>query len=66
MDPNTTWRSLAEAVQADDWAKAEEHANDLHVWINRGGFAPTITGQPAFDRLVAINTCVSILTWDIA
>ncbi len=65
MDPNATWRELADSVAQDGWPKAEELANDLRYWLECGGFPPRITGQQVFDRIVVKNTCDAILAWDV-
>jgi len=71
MDPNATWKLLAEAfeqVQSDceAWEAIEEHAENLMYWLSRGGFPPEITGHREFDRLVAKQTCDAILNWEVA
>jgi hypothetical protein len=65
MDPSVTWCDMAQAVQEDRWLDAEEHARNLLAWLQKGGFPPTITGTPTFDRIAARTTCQAILAWDI-
>jgi hypothetical protein len=45
MDPNATWRDLAQAFADDDWEKVDELTQALRHWLDRGGFAPQITGH---------------------
>ena len=66
MDPNQTWSDLSQAVKKNDWQHATELAEDLAEWIGKGGFPPTITGNAAFDRVVARATAESIATWETA
>lgn len=61
MDPNECWTALSAAVEDEHWECACELAQELLAWIDRGGFLPTITGKPAFDRSVIWKTCVSVL-----
>lgn len=65
MDPNQTWNDLSVAVEDGDWHHASELAEELMAWIDRGGFLPTITGKPAFDRIAIWQTCDAIRAWDV-
>ena len=40
MDPTACYRLLVEALDAGEWDEAENHAMNLGVWINNGGFWP--------------------------
>lgn len=40
MDPITTLRELLYAILCEDGERAEELAQALHDWLERGGFAP--------------------------
>ncbi len=65
MDPSVTWTDMAKAVLEDNWLDAEEHARNLLDWLEKGGFAPFITGTPVFDKIVARCACRSIIAWEI-
>lgn len=66
MDPNQAWLDLSTAVAEAEWERASEIAGDLGVWLERGGFPPTISGHPHFDKIVAKSTCQAIFAWEIA
>ena len=66
MDPNQTWSDLSRAIERDDWDEATDLAEMLVDWIERQGFPPTITGIPAFDRIVAAATGKAIAAWETA
>jgi hypothetical protein len=57
MDPNAAWKEMAAAVENDDWEIADELAEGLLGWLERGGFPPSITGQDEFDRIAAKAAC---------
>lgn len=59
MDPNATWRMLAESYGSDS-DHAKELAQALLYWLDKGGFPPKITGNAELDRIVAWNTCVAV------
>jgi hypothetical protein len=65
IDPNACWLELSEAF-GEDWDRAEELADALLDWMERGGFPPQITGRTELDRLIAKQTCQAIQAWDIA
>lgn len=65
MDPNQTWRDLADAVQEDDWERAGELATALLEWLDKDGYPPTISRHQAFDRIVAQTACKSIIAWEV-
>jgi len=48
----------------NDWQHATEIAEILADSIGKGGLPPTITGNPAFDRVIARATAESIATWE--
>lgn len=57
MDPNAAWSALAQAMADDDGEQVATVADGLLMWLNRGGFPPTIAGESAFDAIVAKATC---------
>lgn len=61
MDPNQTWKELAQAWDDEDDDMMEELAQNLFDWLIGGGFPPTVTGVESFDRAVARMVCDSIL-----
>ena len=65
MDPNTLWHDLAMSVQLDDWESAEVQARDLLEWLDKKGFPPSITGQQAFDAIVARCACQAVISWEV-
>ena len=40
MDPNACLDLLLEALRESRYADAEVHAEDLNVWLEKGGFEP--------------------------
>lgn len=65
MDPNVCWAGIADAVEKEQWEWACELADSLLAWVERGGFLPTITGKPAFDRIVIWQTCQAVKSWEV-
>jgi hypothetical protein len=63
MDPTACFEHLAELIQDSEWEEAKEAADDLLTWLGKEGFAPTITGKPLFDKLVAESVCQRIQEW---
>ena len=43
MDPDEAFKLWQNAVDAEDFTSAEEHADDLSEWIERGGYEPNWT-----------------------
>jgi hypothetical protein len=66
MDASKAWSDLSFAVARNDWVAAAEIADGLIQWLAKDGKPPKITGQPAFDKLVAKNACEAIAQWEIA
>ena len=66
MDPDKAWREIAEAIGDDDWVRAAELADGLILWLDRDGYAPKVTGQIIFDRMVVHATCDRIAAWECA
>ena len=44
MDPQETWLRLLAASVNNDWEEAEELANALLTWLEKGGFPPEVLG----------------------
>lgn len=65
VDPNATWLEMSQAVANDDWERAAELADILLCWLKRGGFAPVVTADPKFNRLVVQTTCQAIASWEV-
>jgi hypothetical protein len=68
MDPQAAWLELARAFSGDshtDWDRIEELADGLLHWLKRDGLPPNVTNNPAFDRLVVIQTCQALIDWNI-
>lgn len=42
MDPNACYIRWRDAILAEDFAEAKEAAEDLAMWLLRGGFEPEI------------------------
>lgn len=57
MDPTACLLRLMEAIQDQDFDEAKAALLDLHNWLNRGGFLPTIAS------VGPVNTHLS--TWHI-
>ena len=56
MDPNACYDLLIDALNANDWDEATEHARVLWNWLAEGGFKPSreaITVHYRFDVLQA-------------
>jgi hypothetical protein len=64
VDPNQTWHDLSEAF-GKDWEKADELADELLDWIERGGFPPKITENDEFDKCICRRMCEAIAAWDV-
>ena len=61
MDPNKTWKLMAEAASRFEWDKARQHALALQGWLAKGGFPPVVAGYPYFDRITAEAAVVAVL-----
>ncbi len=53
MDPNVAYYAMVEALMANDFITAREHADDLRTWLNGGGFPPSPSNAIALINLVA-------------
>lgn len=40
MDPITCWHRLLDAIASGDPGEARDSAEDLAMWVGRGGFLP--------------------------
>lgn len=45
MDPQATWKELLEHYNHKQFEEALAAAENLHQWLQRGGFSPTVTEQ---------------------
>ncbi len=65
MDPQATWDQLLCAYAEGDWDIIEERATDLIEWLDRGGFPPTVLGNPGlgpeWERALARAGCLHAL-----
>lgn len=43
MDPQATFQRLMDAIALEDNDEAQQAFEDLHYWLNHGGFAPKVT-----------------------
>lgn len=41
MDPNAALNALIDACEDTDHEAIREYADALHVWLSKGGFAPS-------------------------
>ena len=61
MDPQAAWDQLLAAYAEGDWDRIEELALALKEWLRKGGFPPTVIGDPAigeeFERALAQAGC---------
>ncbi|MFO0966119.1 MAG: hypothetical protein U0793_11125 [Gemmataceae bacterium] len=61
MDPQETWDQLLTAYAEGDWDRIEELATALSEWLRKGGFPPTVLGQPGlgaeFEQALAQAGC---------
>lgn len=65
MDPNQTWSDIAVAVEKGNWERAAELAGELVRWIDKGGFVPSVTWKPVFDKILVYQTCTALQAWDV-
>lgn len=65
MDPHVAWTELLEARLAKDWDRAEELAEGLMEWLDKGGVPPTTIGDPGlgkkWHRNIAHTACLFVL-----
>ena len=65
MDPHAAWTELLEARLVKDWDRAEELAEGLLDWLDKGGVPPTTVGHPrlgkTWHRNIAHTTCLFVL-----
>jgi hypothetical protein len=65
MDPQAAWDQLLAAYAEGDWDTIEERATDLIAWLDRGGFSPTVLGNPdlgpEWERALARAGCLHAL-----
>ncbi len=69
MDPDKAWADLAEcftSTEEADWDRIGELADNLLHWLKRDGFPPKITGNRAFDKLVAMRALEAICDWQVS
>jgi hypothetical protein len=61
MDPQVTWQRLLNAYSARNWPDAQEAAEYLLSWLEKGGFPPQILRDApmddAWNRSVARAVC---------
>jgi hypothetical protein len=61
MDPQVAWDDLLSAYAEGDFDRIEELATALREWLDRGGFPPTVIGEPRlgeeFERALAKAGC---------
>ena len=61
MDPQATWDELLSAYAEGDFDRIEVLASALREWLGRGGFPPTVIGDPDlgqdFERAMAKAAC---------
>ena len=69
MDPQATWDELQDAIRSNDPEITRERALSLMDWLDRGGFPPVTSVDPAMDadahRQAAKECCRRIL-WSMA
>jgi hypothetical protein len=67
MDPNKAWQALSEEFEGEqtDWQALGEVAEALLTWLKRDGFPPKITGNAAFDKLIALRACEALVDWNV-
>jgi len=52
MDPDATWQAIIDHLRKDDYESAQEYAEYLAVWLDKGGFKPyTWSNTPDFEPL---------------
>ena len=69
MDPQATWDELQDAIRSNDPEITRECALSLMDWLDRGGFPPVTSEDPAMDadahRQAATQCCRKVL-WSMA
>jgi hypothetical protein len=62
MDPHVAWAELLEARFVRDWDRAEELAQGLLEWLDKGGVPPTTIGDSRlgkkWHRNIAHTACL--------
>lgn len=70
MDPDACFEKLVDCYKVnhceEEWEEIEETARDLLDWLEKGGYAPSITLNPQLNRLIAVSVCRSIIAWELA
>jgi hypothetical protein len=65
MDPHVAWAELLEARFVRDWDRAEELAQGLLEWLDKGGVPPTTIGDSRlgkkWHRNIAHTACLFVL-----
>lgn len=65
MDPQATWDRLIDAYRAGERDEAQDAADTLLQWLDRGGFPPqTLPGRSmddAWNRALARAACCFVL-----
>ena len=62
MDPQSTWKMLIDAYQANDWPLVEESAEALLAWLAKGGFPPRLDNEnERSSRLIVQMFCSQAL-----
>lgn len=65
MDPQVTWQRLLDAYSERNWPEAQEAAEDLLIWLERGGFPPQILPDSpmhdAWNRTVVHAACSFVM-----
>ncbi len=60
MEPQTTWKMLLDAIEANQWRDVRNHGEDLLDWLEKGGFPPAVTGcvnDDYWNRKLAKYAC---------
>ena len=65
MDPEAAWKELLQARLERDWDQAEELAEGLLDWLDKGGVPPVTVGGSRlgkkWHRTIAHATCLFVL-----
>ena len=65
MDPHAAWKELLDARLVKEWDRAEELAEGLVAWLDKGGAPPTTVGHSGlgekWHRYIAHTACLFVL-----
>ena len=65
MDPDACVDLIVAAIEDEDWEEAIDHANNLDLWLNAGGFPPPRwSGGTYIARFGELSPSEDAYLWD--